>query len=222
MNKSIRLLGLLSIVMFFVLAYCSYASPTGYWHELSLGLSTTFLGLGLGVLAVNAYLASTDKRLFSEPLLKMILPNVQELHNDLFITHGRKTFGKDQFEHLIDIYSKHNGDPQAFSPEQRNSLYAAIESRKSDLLRCFDLLQEQLRELTLLLGWSFDSRVTAAALTARLNYSTFKALNWDGTDATKLTTIEAYFDAEAATSAVLKHLVAYLGLKDHEWQADHM
>lgn len=218
MNRTVSLLGMLSISIFGFLAYLAHTLVPGYWQDLALGLATTFLGLGIGVLAVNAYLSSADKRQFAKPLLKMIAPQVEELHNELVIQHGINTFGKNDFERILEVYKKHKGDPQAFSPQQRDALYAAIELIKPDLIRVHDILTEQLRELTMLLGWSFDSRVTSAALSARLSFATFKAANWDGSDETKRVTIEAYLDSDAATGAVVHHLIAYLGVKESDWK----
>jgi hypothetical protein len=220
MNRTISIVGTLGLVVFVILAYIAYRTPAGYWQDLLMSLSTTFLGLGIGVIAVNAYLSSADKRQFAKPVLKMIAPNIQELHNELFIKHLHKSFGKNDFEALMDVYNKHNRNPKAFSPKQRDDLYSAIEAIKPELLRLHELLGEQLRELTLLLGWSFDSRVTSAALTARLGFATFKGLNWDGSDASKTTAIEAYLDSEAATSATVKHLISYLGVKDSDWKEE--
>lgn len=200
-----------------VLIVVSYYLAGGFWQNVLIGLATTFLGLGMAVLVVNHFLTSSDKRIAAKPLLKLIAPNVRRYHNELFLRYGYEKFGKDQFQSLVKLYQKHKGDPKAFSPEQRKALYDAIEVEKDDLLRVHDALGEQFRELTLLLGWSFDSRITAAAMDARLNYATFRSLNWDESEETKLSAIESFFDAEAATAVVFAQLTKHLGLQESDW-----
>lgn len=217
MRKPAKAIGYVILVAALGFILGAYGLAPGFWQSLLLGLGTTLIGLGLAVLVVNHLLTSADKRAAAKPLAKLILPHVRKLHNDLFIEHGRQTFGRDRFESLIDLYQKHQRDPIAFAPEDRQALYAAIEAEKDDLSRVFDTLNEQLRELMILLGWSFDAQIVATAMEARLNYATFRAITWDGTEDTQRTAIESFFDAEGATSAVLSRLLDHLGMAKADW-----
>jgi len=220
MNKQIRLIGASTSIVALLCIIAAYYQSASFWQSLLIGLGTTFLGLGLAVLAVNYFLAASDKKLAAKPVLKLIGPNIHKLHNDLFIRHLHKKLGKDQFETLIALYQKHNRNPRAFSPQQRDAIYEAVLEKKDELMSVYEALQEQLRELTLLLGWSFDSRITGASLDARISFATFKAASWDGSEDGKASVVEAYLDAEVTTSAVFAALTKHLGMKDNEWQSE--
>lgn len=192
---------------------------TGYLQALAGNLSATVFGLALVIIFVNSLLNSSEKRQAARPLLRMIHPQVAKLHND-FVAGGQQRFGIAQFKQLIDIYQQNKRNPQAFSPEQRDALYDLIVEKRNDITATFDILQDQLRELTTIAGWSFDPTLVSAALSARLNMATFKALAWDARDATKRSAIESYLDAEADVTSVFRKLTTYLGLKDEEWQSN--
>lgn len=221
MNRTIQLIGLITLLLSLTAGWFGHELSPGYWQDILVGLATTFLGLGLAVIVINHFLSSEEKRHAAAPLLKIISSNVQELHNELFVGHLRHCFGNEEFESLMNIYRKHKGNPDAFSPKQRDEIYQAIELKKTEILAVYEALQEQLKELNLLLGWSFDSKITGAALTARFHYATFKAVRWDGSEQTKKITIEAYIDAEAATSTVFSLLTKHLGLKESDWQSNN-
>jgi hypothetical protein len=218
MNKKIQIIGISLVVLSVVFAIGAYFVNIAFWQSLTLGLATTLFGIGIAIFVVNHLLTSSDKKAASKPLLKLIRPNINHLHNNLFIRHLHDQLGKDQMELWLQIYQKHKGTPKAFSPEQRDKFYSAIELIKDDLNVVYDLLQEQFRELTLLLGWSFDSKITSAAFSARLSMATFQSSQWDGTDESKLKIIEAYLDTEVATGILLAQLFQHLGIKADEWQ----
>jgi len=196
--------------------------PVGYLQGLVANVAATIFGLAAGILLVNIYLASSEKGAAATPLLKLISPAVKELHNDLFVTHLKNTFGIEKMRTLIDIYQKNKRNPRAFSPEQCNELHSAIASRATDLLRVHEILIEQFRELSMITGWSFDPSVTAAALEARLNFVKFKSLHAQATQGpdTKYQVVEAYLDGEAAASSVFEKLMHRVGLQEKDWRGD--
>lgn len=218
MNKKIKHIGLLAILLSVLGMAISYSIPQGFWFSLVMGVSTSLFGVGLAVIVVNYVITSSDKKSASEPLLKLIAPNIKTLHNELFIEHLHDQLGKDQMESLIGIYEKHKRNPRAFSPEQRDKLYEAISLKKNELNNTYDALQEQFRELTMLLGWSFDSKITSIAFSARLSMATFQASSWDDEDSTKLNVIETYLDIEGETGTLFSRLCEHLGLKESDWQ----
>jgi hypothetical protein len=212
-------LGLLAVAV--GLAAWGSHFPPGYVQGLLSNTATTFLGLAAAILFVNLYLASSEKGAAAAPLAKLIEPAIRELHNELFVTHLRNTFGIEKFRTLMDIYQEKNQrNPRAFSPEQCDEIHAAIMAKGKELTRVYDVLIDQFRELSMITGWSFDPSVTAAALEARLNFVKFKTLQEATDRQAKYQLIEAYFDGEAAASAVLEKLVRRLGLRDHQWKED--
>ncbi len=193
---------------------------SGYGQQVALAVMAAVLGLGLVILFVNSILNSSEKREAAQPLMQMIQPYVVRLHND-FVRKGRDRFGIEGFATLLNLYTRNSRKPEAFSLEDRERLYVYVAEQRQELTGYYDILQDQLRELTTIAGWSFDPTIVASALSARLSIATFKALKWDNMDdKSKLKAVESYLDIEAETSAVFRKLVLYLGLKDEDWQLD--
>lgn len=219
MNNTLERLAYLPLAASLAAGVGGYYLPAGYIQDLILGLCTTLLGLGLGIILVNKYLSASDKRIAAIPLLKLIHPNIIRLHNDLFLEAGRSAFGKDKLESLIDILQKHKRSAQAFTPQDRDALYTHIMSMRADLIEQYDLLGDQFRELSTIIGWSFDPRIVAAALEARLQFAAFKTARYadDTSPEEKIKVIEAFFNGEAASGKVLELLIGHLGLRREEW-----
>ena len=220
MHKAALTVGYLSIVLAIVLAAIGYYIPPGYWQDLIVGVTGTFLGLGVAVLAVNFFLGASDRKAAAGPLLKLIHPNVMRVHNDLFVRLWNESFGIDEGQRLIDIYQKNKRNPKAFSPEQIERIYNCVTSKKDELVQVYETLGDQLRELSTLAGWSFDPHIVAGALEARLNFVTVKSLIAATDTDSKYKLVEAYLDGEAAASNVLARLTKHLGLADTDWKSD--
>lgn len=219
MNKEIKIIGFVTILLSVSALVGSYFL-SGYWQSLVLSIFSTFLGLGLAVFLVNFILSRADKKAAAEPLLRLIMPNIKKAHNDLFIQHLRNELGKDQMESLLEIYQKHKRNPDAFSPEQREKLYSAIVKIRGELEQTYDALQDQFRELTLLLGWSFDSKITGLSFNTRLLISQFSNASWDGSPEDQKKVLEAYIDIDGSAGTLLETLSSYLGLAEEQWQTD--
>lgn len=216
-------IGLAAFGAAIVVGVAGYFITQPYFQALAAGLSSTALGLALAVLLVNKFLNSSEKQSAAAPLLQLISPNVRKLHNNLFLKLGRSKFGIDEFNTMIDTYQKNKRDPQAFKPAQRLELFEMIKTNRSELASTYEILQDQFRELSTIAGWSFDPRVVAMTLTARLNFATFKAIPWDETppaDATVLKAVESYLDADAACGHVFESLAQHIGMNKNEWTSD--
>ena len=220
MRRPIRILALLLLLIAFVLGTIGYFLAASYLQSLLANVATTLLGLAVALFLVNYYLASSEKAEAAAPLVKLINRAIGELHNDLFVRHWNNQFGIAKAKELLAVYDKNKRNRNAFSPDQRDQIHAAIMTRKDDLLRVYDVLIDQFRELSMITGWSFDPAVTAAALEARLNFVKFKSLCSASDPDSKSQIIEAYLDGEAAASAVFQMPVARLGLGESEWKKD--
>lgn len=198
-----------------------YFVPPSFWQNAIVGIASTLLGLGLAVLVVNSFLMSHDKKAAAKPLLQMIAPTVRELHNELFLDLGYDKFGKDKFHSMMDLYKKHKGDPECFAPEDRTALYQSLEENRSELNRTYSLLAEQFREMTLMLGWSFDAQITQVAMSARLTFSQFQVLKWDSSKQDQLDAVEAFFDADVMSNQLFSVLATYLGLSKTDYLSDN-
>lgn len=216
MHKNVKAVGYSSIGLAFVLAIAGYFLPAGYAQDLATGITGTFLGLGIAVIAVNYFLGASDRKAAAAPLLKLILPNMYEINNILLVDLWNNHFGIDEAKRLVEIYKSNRGNPKAFSPEQRDRIHACILSKKTELLRVHALLGEQLKELSTLVGWSFDSTIVAAALEARLNFVAFQKYIDSAETEDKYKLIEAYIDGLAAAKKVVERLTQHLGIASQD------
>lgn len=217
MQKRLLASGIIVLVAGVIIGAAGYFVPVGYLQSLVAGASTTVIGLGLAVLVVNYYFSASDKRAAAIPLLKLIDPNVTELHNALFVGHWTDRFGTAKATDLIRIYQTNRRNPRAFSPEQCSEIHSVILDKKDELLRVHELLGEQFRELATMTGWSFDPMVTGTSLEARLNFVTFKAVCDKSDIDSKYKLVEAYLDGEAAATGTYDLLARHLGMKRADW-----
>lgn len=217
MKRHFWLLTLASFTMAAVLAATGFFVPDGYGQGLLGAAAVTFFGLAVALLLVNYYLASSEKAEAAAPLVKLIDHAIRELHNNLFLGLWDAEFGIDRRKSLLNKYSSNERNPRAFSPEECNELHSVITAKAPDLVRVYDLLIDQFRELSMITGWSFDPSVTAAALEARLNFVKFKSMHTATDQDSKYQVLEAYLDGEAAATAVFEKLITRLGIPRSDW-----
>ena len=191
---------------------------TDYWRDFLMMLAGTALSLCVGILAVNLYLNTDERRRAAGPLLQMIVPDVKRYHNDFLIDRGRLAFGTPAFNSLLTAYSAHKGSPKAFSPEQRDCLYKMILEQKDAILALLPGLEGKLREMASLIGWTYEPSIIRAILTCRLSIQAFQSLQFDDSLQNKLDACEHFLDIDASSSAVLEALMKILGKKDEDWQ----
>jgi hypothetical protein len=218
MKKYFWILTFGSFTVAAALGTTGYFAPAGYVQDLLSGTATTFLGLAVALVLVNYYLTASEKAEAAAPLLKLIQPAIVELHNDLFIRLWDARFGIDKRKSLLSKYDSNQRNPKAFSPKECDAIHNVIISKAADLVRVFDLLIDQFRELSMITGWSFDPSVTAAALEARLWFVKFKSLQAATDQESKYQIVEAYLDGEAAATAVFEKLITRLGVPRTAWQ----
>lgn len=187
---------------------------TNYWQALVLSVGSAVLSVAIALVAVNRILLGAEKKYAAVPLFEFIQPTIHRLHNDLFVELGRTSLGKEQFEGMIGLYQKHQRSPQAFTPKQREDLYKMISGVRDELIAVYDLLSEQLRELTSMVGWSFDPKLMGLALKARLKAANFKSLPFDDADQSQQKIIEAYLDIDGIFITLADVLVTHAGLTE--------
>jgi hypothetical protein len=202
---------ILSLLAAIIAATAGYFTQ-GYWQALLINLSTTFLGLSIGLIVINHFLNRQEKRQAAIPMLEMIHPYVSELHNDHFIDPGRLKFGIPGFNALIDAYEQNGRTPAALSPEQRNGLYDLIKEHRLQATLLMDTIHDQLKEMTSLLGWSFSPRIITVSMRARLEIIKFKTLDFSDSDEAKLRACELYLDIDSICGGVLIEINSLLGL----------
>lgn len=217
MNRAFLVCGLLLLVTAMATGWAGYKVSNEYVRSLLGNAATEFVGLGVALFFVDFYLGRTEKAEAAEPLVKLITPAIVELHNDLFLGHFHTQFGIDKTRELLAVYQKNKRNPNAYSPLQRDEIHAVIMLKRDELLRVYDILIDQFRELSMITGWSFDPAVTAMALEARLNFVKFKSLHASIDNDSKAQLIEAYLDGEGAASAVVARLIERLGWSKDDW-----
>jgi hypothetical protein len=192
----------------------------GYWHDLAMMLANVAVSLGVGLLVVNRYLNTDERRRAAMPLLRLIAPAIQEFHNEHFIRRGRLAFGTPVFNELIASYQKHGRRPDALSPAQRDGLYELIKTGKAEFEPIITRLLDTLKEISSILGWSFSPSLMRNILDCRYNIVALQNLKYDDTIEDKLRACEHLLDFEADSAAVLRDLTSLLGMKEQDYTRD--
>jgi len=187
----------------------------GYWESMLLDLAMVFVALGAGLLAINFYLDMHARKSAVEPLLELVEEAIQEHHNNL-VDRAWERIGKPQFNELVDRYVKHGRDPLALTPGERDAVYEMVKSEREVLNRLHDHLDEQLKELALILGWSFDPRILQHTFVCRSAIARMRAIKFDDTEASKRQVAQTFLDIDISAFAVHGHLAEAIGLRARE------
>jgi hypothetical protein len=176
-------------------------------------VASASLAVFLGLVTVNLVLNSRDRRMAAAPLLSLIANLHEKLHNELFIRAGWDKFGSARFGQLIDMYTESKGSPEAFAPEELESLYQMIISKKAELIDVYSKIEANARDMAAILGWGYDARILGAILSVRSNILSFMNLlalpAHDQPSKKKI--VEHYLDIEGSMSAWGMGLAKKLG-----------
>jgi hypothetical protein len=187
----------------------------GYWQSMLLDLAIAFVALGAGLMVINFYLDMRARKSALEPMLELVEESIQQHHNDL-MDRAWASIGKPQFSDLVDRYVERGRDPLALTPSERDAIYEMVKSDRDNLHRLQDHLDEQLKELTLILGWSFDPRILQHAFSCRSAIARMRTLDFDDTDATKREVCQMFLDIDISAFGLHGHLAEAIGLKARE------
>jgi len=202
------------LLLFIALAIgAAYSNP--YWQALLINLSTTALGLAIALIVINVYLDRSARREAVRPLLKLIAPAIGAHHNDL-IHAAWDRFGKPQFGEIAKRYTENNGDPRALTPDERNSLYDIIKTNRDRVLDLLGRIDNDLRELVVIIGWSFDPDILKHAFSCRYAISQLRIITFDDSNDAKLAICEQFLDADMMAFAVLRNLHSLIGSPKEE------
>jgi hypothetical protein len=183
-----------------------------YWRHLLLDAAMVFVALSAGLLAVNFYLDMRARRSAIEPLLELVEPSIQQHHND-FLDKAWDRLGKSQFSKLVDRYEASDRDPLVLTPDERDSIYEMVRSDKESFFRLYEQLEEELKELALILGWSFDPSILQHSFNCRYSIARMKGADFDDTDATKAEVCKLFLDIDLNAFALHLHLAKLQGLR---------
>jgi len=186
----------------------AYWASAAYWRPLLLNLAATFLAAGLAVVIVNLYLDRGSRKDALKALLRMVLPAIKDMHNSI-LDEVFKRFGKEEFDSLVKRYTDAGGDPRALTPAERDKFYGLVKDNHDRLRDLFRRLNEVMKELTAILGWSFNPDLLREVFFCRYAVSKFLLLKLDDTDQGKLDAVEQFFDSHIkgfTVYAVMKRL----------------
>ena len=187
---------------------------TDYWQSLLLSLSSVLLGLAAALWVINGFINQEERQGAAVVLMQMVHEDVSSYHSN-FLDRGRERFGIPAWNGIIDAMNENQRDPNSLAPEQRLTLLEIIRENKESLLANCNTIDERFREISYILGWSFNPRITRNCISSRMEIQKFKTLassseELDDEQSKKL--IELYFDIDADASAVLDSLADILGI----------
>ncbi len=195
------------------LGIASYRVSNPFQEAWLIELASLALGLSLALFIVNIYLDRKSRRAAVTPLLMLVAPSIRD-HNNAFLKDVWDLFGKPQFDALMRRYAEYHRDPKALSSDERERLYAHIKSRWAPLAPVLDRLDNDLRELSMLLGWSFSSRVLGSCFACRFAIASLRQITFDDSSEAKLRAVEQYLDIASSAFAVFDALVHMLGIPE--------
>lgn len=193
--------------------------PSVYWSSFCANIAVGLLGLGAGLFLINFYLNREAKKEAVFSLMTLVAPSIEQHHNDL-LEEAWGTFGRPQWGEMIDRYISNNGDPTSFTPEERDKIYAMIKAKKEFYIDRLRKLETDLRELVLILGWTFDPSILAHCFNSRYSILKFSTSSFDDSTETKKAVIEHFLDAEITSNQVHSGLVRLLGWKEKDIYGD--
>jgi len=182
-----------------------------YWQSVMANGGVTLLGLAAAILIVNAYFDYRSRKAAVYSLLKLVAPAIEEHHNEL-LQEAWNVFGKPQWGEIVDRYKDNNGDPRALVPDERHQLYSVIKARKGVYDQRFTRLEAILKELALILGWSFDPGILKDTFNCRFAISKFLVTPCDDSDVAVIELCEQFLDIELTSFQVFHGLIQLLGI----------
>jgi hypothetical protein len=178
----------------------------GYWQNLLLSVFGAFLSVLIALIVVNILLDRKSRKVAAGPLLGLVQDAIANFHNNYFMKVTIEHFGSADFKILLGKYSSNKANPNCFSPDERHKLAAMIEKNIIPMKEALSSVDDKLSVLVSVLGWSYDAKIIAAALTCKRNIAQFLSIS-NGEDADlSLRRTELYLDIDASAAAVIDML----------------
>ncbi len=145
-----NLAALLLTVVGVVIVYYGERLSSSYYQSVAANLGTGVVALAAGIALVNVYFDYHSRKRAVRPLIQLITPSIQRHQNDL-LDEAWNIFGKPQFGEMMKRYADNNGDPLAWTPEERKRLYDMVKAKRDEHDRLLQKLDAELKELGLIL-----------------------------------------------------------------------
>jgi hypothetical protein len=191
----------------------------GYWRSMLLDLGMVFVTLAAGLIVVNLYLDRSARKSAMEPLIELIETSIQEHHNDL-MDKAWERIGKPQFNQLVDRYLENDRDPLALTPDERDAIYNLVKFNRENLALLHHRLEEDLRELALIMGWSFDPKILEHVFRCRYSIARMRNVSFDDSDAAKREVSGLLLNIDLDAFSVHSHLAHAVGFKAKDMYYD--
>lgn len=193
------------------LAAAYYCKDT-FWQAVAINVSTTFLGIGFGVIAVNIYLERNSRKGAVRSLLVLSHESIAEFHNLLLDICWAK-YGRDGWKKILAEYAEAKGKPEALRQEVREALYEIMKNNHTVKNR-IDILEETLTELSRLVGWDLDASLLKACLDSRIAISRLKSVVMDDSPKAIDATTEHLLDSDHHSQRARRILMEMAGIKE--------
>lgn len=203
MNKKWLTIGL--FLLSIIVAISGFFIKQQYLQSIIANISITFFGGALGVLIVNIYIEKSEKKKALKSLLRMIAPTVARA-SDTMLAEVHRHFGTQEFSEIQIKYKKSGGDPKVLTPTERDKIYDMIHNNKSIFEDSAKIISEELKELAVIMGWSFNPAVLRELFDCRTAIRAFMTLSFTGTPQDKLDTCEQYLDFHIKAHSVVSML----------------
>jgi len=207
-----------TLVLSVSLAIGAYWS-SGFAQDLLLMICGTALSLAVGLLVVEVYLRSGEKRLVAVILHEIIRPLMERFHNDYIIAKSRDAFGIPYFDKLLNDYSTNDGNLQSLSPQDRDTLFDIIQTNRDEVLPILDMLNIELKHLLLSVDWSFSPDIIPLVMECRTLIGRFAGLTLTEDAQNKLQACKLFLDIDGMLSAVYVKLCDLRGLQKDRCQS---
>lgn len=184
----------------------------GYWRSMLLDLGMVFVTLAAGLIVVNLYLDRSARKSAMEPLIELIETSIQQHHNDL-MDKAWERIGKPQFNQPVDRYLENGKDPLALTPDERDAIYNLVKSNKENLASLHHKLEEDLKELALIMGWSFDPKILEHVFRCRYSIARMRTASFDDSETAKREVSGLLLDIDIDAFSVHSHLAHAVGFK---------
>lgn len=152
--------------------FSAYFIPSAFFQNIVINIGTTFFALGVGLILVNIYLENKAKKGAVKSLFVLVQKSIAEFHNYL-LNVGWAKYGSEGFGEIIVEYVKSNGNPQSIKKDNRLFFYDLVKNDR-EILTKVEILQNNLTELSRLIGWNLDYNLLEAILDARISIGKLK------------------------------------------------
>ncbi|MEO5344763.1 MAG: hypothetical protein H7834_00110 [Magnetococcus sp. YQC-9] len=205
-----------------VIAHLVSFYSTGTTQSVILSAGSAILSVAIGLFVLNIIVNSAERRAASLAIIRIFHKDHASFHDTYLMEVGRNKFGMEKFNNLLDRYIKNNGNPSALDETEREFIASIPITYKDEVSALLGRILEQLREIQIIIGISFNPRVTAILSACRQNIVELLSLVGSNkplsalSDREKSRLCELYLDIHAALDSTLSELASEVSIELHK------